>query len=97
LNGDLKTEPPVGKNGLARCARHQSGHGTMKIPIRIHSAKPLSSLRPLRGDLATAYDAARFNLEDVGKVGSEGDLELKTHRFHAVVGDVEIFVQAAAD
>ena len=69
----------------------------MKIPVRICGANPLPSLRPFRGDLATAHDAARLHLEDVGKVASEGDLELKPHRLHAVVGDVEIFVQAAAD
>jgi len=63
----------------------------------IRSAKALSSLRPLSGDLAAAHDVARLNLKDIGKVGSEGDLELKAHRFHAVIGDFEIFVQAAAD
>src|SRR5258708_24732566 len=33
LKGDLKTEPPIGENGVARCARNQSGHGTTKIPV----------------------------------------------------------------
>ena len=60
-------------------------------------SEALSSLRPLSGDLPAAHDVARLNLKDIGKVGSEGDLELKAHRFHAVIGDFEIFVQAAAD
>ena len=94
---DLEAEPPIGGNSLARCARHRDRHCTVKIPVRIRGANPLPSLRPFGGDLATAHDVARFHLEDVGKVASEGDLELKTHRLHAVVGDVEIFVQAAAD
>ena len=97
LKRDLEAEPPIGGNGLARCARHGGCHGTVKIPVRICGAKPLPCLRPFSGDLATAYDAARLHLEDVGEVASEGDLELKTHRLHAVVGDVEIFVHAAAD
>src|SRR6516165_5029825 len=69
----------------------------MKIPVRIRSANPLPSLRPFRGDLAAAYDAARLHLEDVGKVASEGDLQLKAHGLHAIVGYIEIFVHAAAD
>src|SRR4029077_3119340 len=82
LNGDLKAEPPIGKNRLAWCARDHSSQRTMKIPVRIYSAKPLSAFRPLRSDLTAAHDVARFNLEDVGEVGSERDLELKVHRFH---------------
>ena len=94
---DVEAEPSIGGNGLARCARHGSCHSTLKILVRIHGAEPLPPLRPFSGDLATAYDTARLHLEDVGKVASEADLELKTHRLHAVVGDVEIFVHAAAD
>ena len=57
----------------------------------------LPPLRPCSSDLAAAYDVSRLDLEDVGKVASKGYLKLKTHRFHAVVGDVEIFVQATAE
>ena len=64
----------------------------MKISIRIRIANPLGPLRPFRHDLTTAYDTAGLDLENVGKVGPEGDLELKTHRLHAVVGDVEILM-----
>jgi hypothetical protein len=59
--------------------------------------EPLPPLRPFSGDLASAYDAARLHLEDVGKVASEGDLQLKAHGFHAIVGYIEIFMHAAAD
>jgi hypothetical protein len=33
LNGNLKTEPPIGVHGLARCLHDQGGHGTMKIAV----------------------------------------------------------------
>ena len=97
LKRDVEAEPPVGGDSLARCTRHRGCHGTVKIPVRIRGANPLPRLRPFSGDLAAAYDVARLHLEDVGEVASKGDLELKPHRLHAVVGDVEIFVQAAAD
>ena len=97
LERNLETEPPIGRDGLARCARYRDGHCTVKIPVRVRSANLLPSLRPLSGDLAAAHDTSRLHLEDVGEIAAEGDLELKTHRLHAVVGDVEIFVHAAAD
>src|ERR1700741_1901539 len=37
-----------------------------------------------------------LNFKDVSKVASKRHLKLKTHWFHAVVSDVEIFVQATA-
>src|SRR4029453_2131126 len=77
--------------------RHRDRHHAPKISVRVGRANPLPSLRPLCGDLAAAHDLARFHLEDVGEVATKGDLELKTYRLHAVVGDVEILVQAAAD
>jgi len=57
----------------------------------------LPPLRPSSSDLTAAYDVSRLDLEDVGKVAPKGYLKLKTHWFHAVVGDVEIFVQATAE
>ncbi len=96
LKCDVEAEPPVGRDSLARRTQHGRCHGTVELPVRICGTDPLPRFRPFRGDLATAHDAARLHLEDVGEVASEGDLELKPHRPHAVVGDVKIFVQAAA-
>jgi hypothetical protein len=56
--------------------------------IRIRGAEPLSGLGPLRRDLAAADHVPRPDLEDVGEVAPERDLELEPHRLHAVVGDV---------
>src|SRR5882724_8338849 len=57
----------------------------------------LARRRPLRGNPATAYNAARLHLKNVGKIGAQRDLELEDRRFHAVVDDIEILVHAAAD
>src|SRR5262249_25461504 len=97
LKRDLEAEPPIGGNGLARCTRHADCHRPLKIPVRIDGTKSLPSLRPFSGNLASTYDVARLHLKDVSKITSQRDFELKTHRLHAVVGDVEIFVQAADD
>src|SRR5215475_8120945 len=97
LKRDLKTEPAVGRNSLARSTQHGNCHCAAKIPVQIQSSDLLLSLRPFGSDLAAAYDVTRLDLEDVGEVASKSYLKLKTHWFHAVIGDVEIVVQAAAE
>ena len=52
---------------------------------------------PLRSDPAAAHNPARLDLENIGKITAHRDLELKSHRLHAVVDDVEILMHAAAD
>src|SRR6516165_1045989 len=97
LKRDLEAEPSIGGNSLARCTRHCDRQRAVKITVRIRGTKPLPSLRPFGGDLAAAYDLARLHLEDIGKVASQRDFELKAHRLQAVVGDIEILVHAADD
>src|SRR5215813_5491230 len=97
LKRDLEAEPPIGGNGLARCTRHCDRQRAVKIAVRVRGTKPLPPLRPFGGDLAAAYDLARLHLENVGKVASQRDLELKAHWLQGVVGDIEIFVHTADD
>src|SRR5258708_641642 len=54
-------------------------------------------MRPFGCDPPAADNAARFHLENIGKVASDSDLELKLHSLHAVVGDIKILVHAATD
>src|SRR5215467_4393029 len=95
LKRDLEAEPSIGGNGLARCTRHCDRKRAVKIAVRIRGTKPLPPFRPFGGDLAAAYDLARLHLENVGKLASQRDFELKAHWLQGVVGDVEIFVHAA--
>src|SRR5262245_31183059 len=88
LKRSLEAQSPIGGNRLARCMHDCDRHRALKILVQIGRANPLSSLRPIRGDLAAAHDLARFHLEYVGEVAAKGDLELKAYRLHAVVGDV---------
>src|SRR6516165_6629348 len=97
LKCDLKTEPAVGGNSLARGALHRSRQCAAKVAVRIFGANLLSPLRPLRRDLAAAHNVTRLDLKDVREVASKSYLKLKTHRFHAVVGDVQVFMQAALE
>src|SRR5215472_6871815 len=52
---------------------------------------------PVRRNPAAAHDAVRLHLENIGKIAADWDLELEGDRLHAVIDDVEVLVQAAAD
>lgn len=54
-------------------------------------------LVPLRRDITFADHAFRLNLEDVGEVGPQRDLEREPHRLHSVVLNVKVFVDALVD
>ena len=72
-------------------------HRADEIVVSIDRPKLLPRLRPLRGDMTAAHDAAGLHLEDVGKVATKRDLKLKVYPLHAVVRDVEILMHAAID
>jgi hypothetical protein len=57
----------------------------------------LSCQRPFGSNPPAAYDAIRFHFEDIGKVTADGNLELELDWFHAIVGDFNVLVYAAAD
>ena len=48
-------------------------------------------------DPAPSNDVVRLDLEDVGEVATQRDLELKAYPLHAVVGKVQIFMHTAVD
>ena len=73
------------------------GDGAREVAVDVGGAEPLLVLLPARLDAAAPHDAVRFHLEDVGEIAAHRDLELETHMFRAVIGDVEILVHPAAD
>src|SRR5208337_5235940 len=78
--------------GFAAVSPHsQRAH---EICVTIFRAQFLFCIGPFSCDASAAYDAARFDLEDIGKVGAHGDLKLEAHRLYAVVGDVDVLVHA---
>ena len=69
----------------------------MEIPVAIGRTKPLSRLGPFGSNSATAHNALRFHLKQVGEVAANRDLKLKAHSLHAVVGDFDILMHATSD
>src|ERR1700730_852702 len=97
FEGHLEAEPSVGVYRFCRGPHGSDGHRAGKLAIAVGGAQMLARWGPLRGDPAVAHNAARLDLKNVGKIAAERDLELKDHRPHAAVDDVEILVHAAAD
>ena len=77
--------------------RRSNRHHAAEVAIAVGGAQMLAGFGPLRCDPPPAHNAARLHLKNVCKVAAERNLELESHRLHAVVGDVEIFVHAASD
>ena len=65
--------------------------------MRYVRAQFLLLVGPLRGDAAATDDAFGLHFEDIGEVAADGDLQVEADRLAAVVGDVEVFVHAAAN
>jgi hypothetical protein len=54
-------------------------------------------LGPFGSNPATAHDALRFHLKQIGEVAANRYLKLKAYPLHTVVGDFNILVHTASD
>ncbi len=94
---DLEAETTVCIDGLFRKIMRGNYNRPAEVAVAIDCAKLLVCLRPFGCDPPPAYNVARFHLEEICKVATDGDLKLKFYRLHAVISDVEIFVHAAVN
>ena len=95
---DVEAQASVGiHRRLAVSLAGADDHFAAKILVAIGDAKDLSLLRPRRDDAAAPHDVVALHLEDVGEIGADRDLEVEANRLLAVVGDVDVLVQAAID
>ena len=72
-------------------------HGAVEIPVRVRRAQLAPLLVPDRTQFATLQQALGAHLEDIGEVRMELQLEYHVDRLAAVVGEVEVLVDALAD
>ena len=93
--GQLEAEPTVGVDRARAGGPRRYGERAREIGIAIARAQLLLGLRPLGRDPSAAHDAVGFDLEDIREIGAQNDLELKAHRLHAVIGDIQVLVHAA--
>ena len=97
LERHLEAEPAVRVHGFLRRLRRGDRRRHVEVAIAVRRTQLLRVLRPFGDDAAAADDAVRLHLEHVREVAAQNDLKLEADRLHAVVGDVEVFVHAAAD
>src|ERR1700730_13520346 len=94
---NLKAETTVCIDGRLRKIIRGNYNRPAEVAVAIDRGKLLPCLRPFGGDPPSAYNVARFHLEEIREVATDGDLKLEFYRLHAVVGDVEIFMHATMD
>src|SRR5581483_7864190 len=94
---DLEADAAIGIDRARPVIAHADRQLAAEIPIPVQIFETGLRIGPLREDTAPANDAARPHLKQIGEIAPDGDLEIESHRFQAIVDDVEIFVNAAAD
>ena len=95
LDRDFEAAPPIRvKTGRAVAATHglDLAH---KIAVAVAGNELRLVLRPFGGDPAAPDQMAAFDFEEIGKIAAHRDFEIELDRVGAVVGDVDVFVQAA--
>ena len=96
FEGYLEAEATVGVHCPCRGLRRGNRHRTAEVTVAVCRAQSLMRFGPVRGDPPSTHNMPRLHLEDVCEVAAERDFELEPHRLHAVVGDIKVFVHAAA-
>ena len=98
LQRDVEAQPAIGVHRrLAVAIAGVDDHFAAEILVAIGESQRLPRLRPGRGDAAAPYDIVALYLENVGKIGTDRDLQIEAHRILTVVGDVDVLVQPAID
>lgn len=97
FEGDFEAESAVGVYRFCGRVRRGNRHSAAEVTIAVGGAQMLVRFGPLRDDPAPPDNSTRLHLEDICEVTAERDLELEPHWFHTIVGDVKIFVHAAAN
>jgi glycogen debranching enzyme len=93
----LEAEPAVGEYCLCRRSRRRNRHRTAKITVPVGRTQSLMRRGPVRRDPTATHNVPRLHFENIRKIAVNRDIELKPHRLHTVVGDVEVLMHAAAD
>src|SRR6202042_2990021 len=95
---NVETQPPIGiHRRLAVSLAGADDHFPTKISVAIGDAQHLPLVRPRRGDATAPDDAIALNLEEVGEICADRDLQVEANRMLAVVGDGKVLVQSALD
>ena len=96
LQGDVEAQPPIGVHRRPAVAVVRAdNHLAPEILVAIGDAQHLPLIRPRRGDAAAPHDLVALDLENVGKICTDRDLQVEANRIPAVVGDLDILVQPA--
>src|SRR5262249_48961431 len=68
-----------------------------EVTIRIRGLELSAGLLPLGRDVPAPHKAPGFDLEQIREIRAKRDLEVEANRRSAVVGHVDVFMNAVSD
>src|SRR5215472_1008740 len=94
---DQKTDSAIAVVRSRSAVNHVGGQGPLESVVFITADQLRLSLVPPGRDVSLAHHAFCLHLKNVGEIGAQRDLEGKPGSLHAVVKNVQIFVNAVMD
>jgi len=73
----FEADPPVGEHTRRRVALWRDDEVAPKVAVAVASGESRLVFVPVGGDSAAPHDSSALDLEDVGKVAADGDLEIE--------------------
>jgi hypothetical protein len=97
LSRDIEAHPPVCIDGPRTALAHGHSQCAPKILVLIARGKAEFALAPSRHDAAAAHHLVRLYFEQVSKIASERDFQIEANRLHAVIHNLQVFVNASGE
>ena len=94
---ELERDPAVRVAGRGAAVQELVDEPPAKVAIGVRGLELRAPGMPPRHDAPPADEATKLDLEQIGKVRTEGDLEVEANGHQPMVGDVEVLVDAVRD
>src|SRR3954453_7913978 len=94
---NFEAEPAVGKHGRRIATLSRNGRGTCEVGVSIGIAQRLRHILPLCGNASATDYSTGLDVKDIRKVRAKSDFEVKSDRFLAEIGDVQVLMHALVD
>ena len=92
-----KLSRPFAYTGDESVAFRADGYRSAKVFVAVACYRSRLALAPVRNDSAAPNDVIGLYLEQIREVASYRDFKIEMHRLHAIVDDIDIFMETAAN
>jgi hypothetical protein len=95
VDRDLEAEAAVGIHRGGAVAIRLDDELAAKVAVAVSRPEPELATRPACRDAAAAHQPSALHFENIRKVAADRNLEVEADGFAAVIGNVDVFVDAA--